>query len=92
MKFEKSAKLKGDLVSSELLPKGLLFVTTREVNILDPNTGSLLWEDSIEAGAPITGDKVRPFPTGSKGDKLYVFSPKENGLFKIDKTIAPSGK
>jgi outer membrane protein assembly factor BamB len=86
LKFEKSVKLKGDLVQSELVPKGLLFVTTREVNILDPNTGALLWNNSIEAGAPITGDKVRPFPTGSKGDKLYVFSPKESGLFEIDKT------
>jgi outer membrane protein assembly factor BamB len=86
LKFEKSVKLKGDLVRSELLPKGLLFITTREVNILDTNTGSLLWPNSIEAGAPITGDKVRPFPTASRADKLYVFSPKESGLFEIDKT------
>jgi outer membrane protein assembly factor BamB len=86
LKFEKAVKLKGDLVRSELLPQGLLFITTREVNILDTNTGNLLWTNSIEAGVPLTGDKVRPFPTGSMGDKLYVFSPKESGLFEIDKT------
>ncbi|MBT1696325.1 PQQ-binding-like beta-propeller repeat protein [Fulvivirgaceae bacterium PWU4] len=86
LKFEKSVKLKGDLVRSEMVPKGLLFITTREVNILDTNTGSLLWGNSIEAGTSLTGEKVRPFPTGSKGDKLYVFSSKEDGLFEIDKT------
>ena len=92
LKFEKSVKLKGDLVRTELVPKGLLFVTTREVNILDTNSGSLVWSNSIEAGVPFTGDKVRPFPTGAKGDKLYVFSPKENGLYEVDKTNGTNKK
>jgi outer membrane protein assembly factor BamB len=83
--YEKSIKLKGDLVRSELTPKGLLFATTREINILDINTGSLLWDKSIEAGGPATGDKVRPFPIGAGKEKLYVFSPKEAGLFEVDK-------
>ena len=85
LKYEKSVKLRGDLVRSEIVPKGLLFITTREVNILDTNTGSLVWPSSIDAGVPFNSDKPRPFPTGSKGDKLFVFSPKENGLFEIDK-------
>jgi outer membrane protein assembly factor BamB len=85
LKYEKSIKLKGDLVSSELTDKGLLFTTTREVNILDVATGKLLWENSIEAGIPFGGDKPRPFPTASKGDKLYVFSAKEGAPFEVDK-------
>jgi outer membrane protein assembly factor BamB len=85
LKFEKSVKLKGDLVSTELVPKGLLFITTREVNILDTNTGALVWSNSIEAGMPFNGDRPKPFPTGIKGNKLYVFSAKENGLFEVDK-------
>ena len=92
LKYEKSVKLKGDLVRTEVVPKGLLFVTTREVNILDTSSGTLLWPSSIEAGGPSTGDKVRPFPTGEKADKLYVFSPKENGLFEVDKTNAVNKK
>lgn len=83
--YEKSVKLKGDLVSSELTPMGLLFVTTREINILDVDKGELLWDKSIEAGGPVTGDKVRPFPIGTRGDKLYVFSPKESGVLEVDK-------
>lgn len=86
LKYEKSVKLRGDLVSSELVPKGLLFITSREVNILDTNSGSLVWPSSIDAGVPFNSDKPRPFPTGTKGNKLYVFSPKEDGLFEIDKT------
>lgn len=85
LKYEKSVKLKGDIVSTELTPKGLLFTTTREVNILDINTGTLLWQHSIEAGGPATGDNVRPFPVGQSADRLYVYSPKEAGVFEIDK-------
>lgn len=86
LKYEKSVKLKGDLVRTELVPKGLLFITTKEVNILDTNTGSLLWASSIEAGNPFNSDQVRPFPTGDNGSgKLYVYSPKEKSIFEVDK-------
>jgi outer membrane protein assembly factor BamB len=86
LKYEKSIKLKGDLVRTELVPKGLLFVTTKEVNILDTNKGALVWENSIEAGNAFNSDKVRPFPTGDNGaGKLFVYSPKEKGVFEIDK-------
>jgi outer membrane protein assembly factor BamB len=88
LKFEKSIKLKGDLVSSEMIGKGLMFTTTREVNILDTNTGTLVWPNSIEAGVPFNSDKPRPFPTATKGDKVFVFSPKEGGVFEIDKVTA----
>ncbi|MFZ6012325.1 MAG: PQQ-binding-like beta-propeller repeat protein [Bacteroidota bacterium] len=92
LKYAKSVKLKGDLVRSEMVQKGLMFITTREVNILDTNTGALLWPNSIEAGVPFNSDKPRPFPTGAKGDKLYVFSPKESGLYEVDKVNATSKK
>jgi outer membrane protein assembly factor BamB len=86
LKYEKSIKLKGDLVRTELVPKGLLFVTTKEVNILDTQTGALVWATSIEAGSAFNSDKVRPFPTGESGDgKMFVYSPKEKGVFEIDK-------
>ncbi len=92
LKYEKSVKLKGDLVRSELVPKGLLFITTREVNILDVNTGSQVWENSIEAGGPSSGDKVRPFPTGDKGNKLYVYSPKDESVYEVDKQAGTNRK
>jgi hypothetical protein len=86
LKYEKSVKLKGDLVKSELTPKGLLFTTTKEINILDTNTGRLLWANSIEAGNPFNSDKVRPFPVGDNGaGKLFVYSPKAKSMFEVDK-------
>ncbi len=90
--FEKSVKLKGNLVSSELTPKGLLFVTTKEVNVLDPASGKLLWENSIEAGNPFKSDTPRPFPTADHDGKLYVYSPKEKALFEVDKNNATNRK
>jgi hypothetical protein len=91
--YEKSVKLKGDLVRSELTPKGLLFVTTKEVNILDTNTGTLLWAESIEAGNPFNSDVPRPFPTGDNGaGKLYVYSPKEKAVFEVDKNAGTNRK
>ena len=86
LKFEKAIRLKGDLVRTELVPKGLLFVTTKEVNILDLASGSLVWPNSIEAGSPMSQDKIRPFPTGDNGSgKLYVYSPKEKAVLEVDK-------
>lgn len=93
LKFEKSAKLKGDLIRSELMPKGLLFITTKEVNILDVATGNLLWANSIEAGNPFNSDEVRPFPTGDNGaGKLFVYSPKEKAVFEVDKQAGTNKK
>lgn len=86
LRYEKSVKLKGDIVQSEITPKGLLFTTTREVNILDIKTGAVLWDKSIESGGPSSGDKVRPFPVGDTEGKMYVFSPKESGVFEVDKS------
>jgi outer membrane protein assembly factor BamB len=91
--YEKSIKLKGDLVRSEMTPKGLLFVTTKEVNILDTNTGTLLWASSIEAGNPFNSDVPRPFPTGDNGaGKLYVYSPKEKAVYEVDKQAGTNRK
>jgi hypothetical protein len=93
LKYEKSIKLKGDLVRTELVPKGLMFITTKEVNILDTNSGSLVWANSIEAGNSLNSDKVRPFPTGDRGDgKMFVYSPKEKAVFEIDKQGGTSKK
>ena len=93
LRYEKSAKLKGDLIRSELVSKGLLFITTKEVNILDVKTGGFLWASSIEAGNPFNSDEVRPFPTGDNGGgKLFVYSPKEKGVFEVDKQLGTNRK
>lgn len=91
-RYEKSVKLKGDLVRSEMVPKGLMFVTKREINILDVNSGTLVWPESIESGGPGLNDKVKPFPVGQQGDKLFVYSPKEGAVFEVDKVNGTNRK
>ncbi|THU40144.1 hypothetical protein FAM09_09700 [Niastella caeni] len=87
LKFEKPVKLKGDLVSSMIVPKGLLFVTTREVNILDMNTGNIVWDKSIEVdGSSLMSEKGRTLPIAHDEKALYVFSNREGIVFKVDKS------
>ena len=86
LKFDKSLKLKGELKKIEVTPKGLLFITTKEINILDPGNGKVLWADAIEAGNPF--NQSRPFPVGdNQAGQLTVYSPKERAVFKIDKQV-----
>jgi hypothetical protein len=87
LRYEKSVKLKGNLVYTELVPKGLLFITTKEINILDPVTGMLVMPASIESGnnAITNNDKPRPFPTAIKGNMIYVYSPKDQMVYEFDK-------
>jgi NAD(P)-dependent dehydrogenase (short-subunit alcohol dehydrogenase family) len=56
------------------------------------NTGLLVWPSSIESGGPSSGDKVRPFPVGQQGDKLFVYSPKESAVFEVDKVAGTTRK
>jgi outer membrane protein assembly factor BamB len=92
LKYEKSVKLKGDLVRCEIVPKGLLFITKKEINILDVGTGTLVLPNSIESGnnSITNNDKPRPFPTASKGDMIYVYSPKDQSVYEFDKINAVS--
>ncbi len=91
LRFDKSVKVKGNLVSTELTPKGILFTTTREVNILDPASGNFILPASIESGAP-RRDLWRPFPTGNTKDKLYIFAPKDGSLIELDKNAGTTRK
>ncbi|MEJ7645515.1 MAG: hypothetical protein WKF87_13040 [Chryseolinea sp.] len=92
LKYEKAVKLKGDLVRTELVSKGLLFVTTKEINILDPATGKLVLPISIESGnnSITKTDKPRPFPTAEKGNFIYVYSPKDKTVYEFDKQAGTS--
>jgi outer membrane protein assembly factor BamB len=91
LRFDKSVKVKGNLVSTELTSKGILFTTTREVNILDPASGNFVLPASIESGAP-RRDVWRPFPTGNTNEKLYVFAPKDGSLIELDKNAGTTRK
>ncbi len=86
LRFEKSVKVKGRLMHTETTPKGVLYTTTHEVNILDLNSGTNVLEDPIESGGPKRMDRALPFPTVTRDNKLYVFATKEGRLKELDKT------
>lgn len=77
--FDKPVQIDGRLVASEITPKGLFYITTEEVNLLDITTGKLI----IDKGIPTS-----PSLTAQKGNTVYVFNTKDNTLLELDKTTA----
>ncbi|MEQ9289741.1 MAG: hypothetical protein RIG77_22625, partial [Cyclobacteriaceae bacterium] len=77
--FDKPVQIDGEMVYSEVGAKGLFFVTTEEVNILDITTGKLLLDKGIS---------TKPSLTAQKGDLIYVFDLRENAVKELDKNSA----
>lgn len=77
--FDKPVQIDGRLVASEITSKGLFYITTEEVNVLDITTGKLL----LDKGIP-----TLPSLTAEKGNVVYVFNTKDNTLLELDKTTA----
>ena len=78
-RFPKSVKVKGRILETEVLPKGVLYVTTHEVNIFDPSTGkSLLGKAVVSESLVTAGD----------GNTLYAFAMDDGALYRIDKRAA----
>ena len=78
-RFEKSVKVRGRIVSTEVLPKGVLYVTTHEVNIFDPATGKSLFDKAVVSDALVTADN---------DETLYAFAQDDGALYRIDKAQA----
>ena len=78
-RFPKSVKVKGRIVSTEVLPKGVLYVTTHEVNVFDPATGKSLLGKAVVSDALVTADS---------DETLYAFAQDDGALYRIDKAEA----
>jgi hypothetical protein len=78
-RFAKSVKIKGRIVSTDVLPKGVLYVTTHEVNIFDPATGKSLFGKAVVSDSLVTADN---------DETLYAFAQDEGALYRIDKAEA----
>lgn len=87
LKFEKSVKVKGRLLTTEILPKGILYTTTHEVNVLDPIAGTLVLPASIESEAP-RRNANRPFPIANSDRYVYVYATKKGYIMELDKQTA----
>jgi hypothetical protein len=78
-RFAKSFKVRGRILRTEVLPKGVLYVTTHEVNIFDPASGTSL------LGTPVVSESL---VTADAGNVLYAFAPQAGALWRVDKQRA----
>ncbi len=76
-KFEKPFEVKGRMLGTELAQHGLIYVTTHEINIFDPATGSL-------RSAPVLRSKA-PLATVSDGMVVYAFNSDDGLLYRFDR-------
>lgn len=73
--FEKPVRINGEVIRTIKSPKGILFITTKEINILNPTTGELVFDKSIQ---------TNPTLLEQKENTIYAFDTKENIVKLID--------
>lgn len=73
--FEKPVKVDGHVVGIVPLSDGILYITTESMNILDPSTGSLKWNKSIQ---------TTPQLTAQYNGKIFAFDYKSKTLMVVD--------
>lgn len=77
--FEKPVQIDGTIVASELTPRGLFYITTQEVNVLDITLGKRL----LDKGIPTV-----PSLTVQKDNIVYLYNLGDNTLITFDKNTA----
>jgi len=76
LRFEEPLRLRGRIVSTQVIPAGLLFTTTSEVNILD-----------LKTGLPLLGEGARSdefLVTAVRDRQLYAYAGREGTLYRLD--------
>jgi outer membrane protein assembly factor BamB len=77
LKFEKYAKVKGEIVSTQMIEAGLFVATSREVDVFDTTTGERLFAKTIK-----TDGKLHV----GNDSNIYVFDTKNKALVSVDKS------
>ena len=73
--FKKPTKIVGEIDQTFTTAKGILYLTSYEINAIDPATGLLAFEKSIS---------TTPSLCKEKDDKLYVFDKSQGKIISID--------
>jgi hypothetical protein len=77
LRFAKPFEVKGRMLGTELTEKGLIYVTTHEINIFDPATGTL-------KNAPVLRSRS-PIVTVGEGRRVYAFNSDDGFLYAFDR-------
>ncbi len=73
--FDKPVKIKGRVVGTIPSNKGIVYITTEEINLLNTNSGSLVLPKSIN---------TQPNLTAEKDGQIYAFDLKDKTIKAID--------
>jgi len=76
MRFEEPLRLRGRVLTTQVVPKGLLFTTTSEADILDLATGKAILDGAVRSDESLV--------TAASGRYLYAYAGKSGNLFRID--------
>src|SRR5262245_9138380 len=83
-RFAKPFEVKGRMLGTELSGQGLIYVTTHEINIFDPATGTL-------KNAPVLRGK-QPLVTVGAGRRVYAFNSDDGFLYSFDRDTGAVAK
>ena len=75
-RFAKPFKVKGRMLRTQLADYGLAYVTTHEINVFDPASGTL-------KNAPVLRSK-EPLVTAQDGDAVYAFNSSDGFVYRFD--------
>lgn len=76
-RFEDPVKTRGRLLETELTDRGLVYVTTHEINVFDPASGSLLSDPVLTAREPLV--------TVNDGRAIYAYHSGDGLLYRFDR-------
>jgi outer membrane protein assembly factor BamB len=83
-KFAKPFEVKGRMLGTELTQQGLIYVTTHEINIFDPATGTL-------RNAPVLRSR-KPLVTVDDGPHVYAFNSDDGFVYSFDRDTGAVAK
>jgi outer membrane protein assembly factor BamB len=86
-RFAKPFEVKGRMLGTELTERGLIYVTTHEINIFDPATGTLRNAPVLRSRAPLVtvDDRNLVYAFNSDDGLLYSFDRDTGAVAKLSK-------
>jgi PQQ-like domain len=76
LRFEEPLRLRGKIVSTQVVPAGLLYTTTSEADILDLSTGRARMDGAVRSDESLV--------TVASGKSLYAYGARTGMLHRID--------
>ena len=73
--FKKPTKIVGDITQTFLTSKGILYITSYQINVIDPATGVLAFENAIN---------TNPSLVKETSDELFVFDKSQGKIISIN--------